>query len=516
MNSLKPSIKVFKPIRTLHTSTYIKLIEAKDRKSLTFSQIANQIQRTENWTASVFYGKIQPDLKELRALGEVLNLSNQELLIDSKKSQWNLPKVISKILQEKPCTKTLITIHGWVKTTRNQKHISFIELIDESTSTHLQIILNPNQSQEIETGSSIKVIGHLVKSKGSKQGIELKCESIKLIGKCSVDHYPLQKKSHSISFLRQHSHLRPRTTLTAVLLRLRSRMSDEASRYLNSLDFFKTEPPIITFNDCEGAGEVFRIQTDRSSLTNSTSSTTKDLKPIEFFNQPAYLTVSTQLHLEAFSSGLGRVYTLGPCFKAETSQTNRHLAEFWMLEVELSFCEDLEDVMKLVENLLKSIIYEVKEELESSIKEDDEIGNRLSKVEWGESLGSEHEKWISGSYFKSPVFITNYPKKLKPFYMLKDQNDQTVSCFDLIVPGIGELVGGSLREFKEESLLKNSKEKRIELDEKLDWYVDLRRFGTQSHGGFGIGWDRLVCWISGVENVREVIGFPRSVGMKNI
>ncbi|KAH9810854.1 hypothetical protein DFH28DRAFT_1064249 [Melampsora americana] len=548
MNLLKPSIKLFKPIRTLHTSTYIKLIEAKDRKSLTFSQIANQLQRTENWTASVFYGKIQPDLKELRALGEVLNLSNQELLIDSKKSQWDLPKVISKILQEEPCTKTLITVQGWVKTIRNQKHISFIELIDGSSSTHLQIILNPNQSQGIETGSSIKVIGHLVKSKGSKQGIELKCESIKLIGKCSVDHYPLQKKTHSISFLRQHSHLRPRTTLTAALLRLRSRMSDEASRYLNSLDFFKTEPPIITFNDCEGAGEVFRIQTDKSSLINPTSSTTKDLKPIEFFNQPAYLTVSTQLHLEAFSSGLGRVYTLGPCFRAETSQTNRHLAEFWMLEVEFSFCEDLEDVMKLVENLLKSIIYEVKEELESvykaqdlqndhligidqswprisyteviqlmkSIKEDDEIGNRLSKVEWGESLGSEHEKWISGSYFKSPVFITHYPKKLKPFYMLKDQNDQTVSCFDLIVPGIGELVGGSLREFKEERLLKNLKEKRIELDEKLDWYVDLRRFGTQSHGGFGIGWDRFVCWISGVENVREVIGFPRSVGMKNI
>lgn len=480
-------------------------------------------------------------------LGEVLDLSEQDLSINSQEPEWKLPKVISKILQEEP-SKRSITVQGWVKTIRNQKHISFLELIDGSSSDHLQIILTPNQSQGIETGSSIKVTGSLVQSKGNKQGKELKCDSITLIGSCSADEYPLQKKSHSPTFLRQHLHLRPRTSLTASLLRLRSRMSDEASRYLSSLDFFKTEPPIISFNDCEGAGEVFRIHTDKLSQPSPNSS--KNLNPTEFFNQPAYLTVSTQLHLEAFANGLGRVYTLGPCFRAETSQTNRHLAEFWMLEAELSFCENLEDLMSLVESLIKSIINSVIEELEVVWKfnglkgkdlvggigrwpritytevielmkcrpEKDQVGNRLATLEWGNSLGSEHEKWLAGSHFNSPVFITHYPSSLKPFYMLKNSDDhQTVSCFDLIVPRIGELVGGSLREFREDRLRENVVERGMGMkDGKLDWYADLRRFGTHPHGGFGIGWDRLVCWISGVENVREVIGFPRAIGMKNV
>ncbi|EGG09254.1 uncharacterized protein MELLADRAFT_34607, partial [Melampsora larici-populina 98AG31] len=432
-----------------------------------------------------------------------------------------------------------IKVQGWVKSIRNQKSISFLELVDGSCSNHLQIILNPHQSHGIQTGSSLKVIGKLVKSKGIQQGKELKCDEIEVVGKCSADLYPLQKKDHSLGFLRQHLHLRTRTGLMSSVLRLRSRMSDQASSYLNSLDFFKTDPPMISFNDCEGAGEVFRIQTDQPSTQVS-----KNVDDLEFFNQPAYLSVSSQLYLEAFAHGLGRVYTLGPCFRAESSQTNRHLAEFWMLEVEVSFCEELEEMMRLVERLIKFIGLEVSDELESVWKsqglekkksdkikeelqtrcprisykeEEDVVGNRLSKVEWGDSLGSEHEKWLAGVYFKSPVFITDYPKRIKPFYMLKNSDQQTVACFDLIVPGIGELVGGSLREFNEERLRENVEEKGMDgMDGKLDWYFDLRRFGTNPHAGFGIGWDRLVCWISGIENVREVIGFPRTIGMKNV
>lgn len=460
-----------------------------------------------------------------------------------------LPKVISRILQLSPCPHTSLSVYGWIKSIRKQKHIAFLELIDGSGPHHLQVVLSPQLAHALETGTALRVDGMLVESRGGKQNKELKCESLEVLGSCPMDSYPLQKKDHSVGFLRSHSHLRPRTTTTAAVLRLRSAMAHQASSHLHSLDFHRTEPPIITFGDCEGAGEVFRIQAERRVRT--------DLKPSQpdsdFFGQPAYLTVSAQLHLEALAAGLGRVYSLGPAFRAESSQTNRHMAEFWMLEAEVSFCESLDQLTCLTEDLLCHVLKSVDEEAnvvrkllgdetrqasttsarrwprltytEAVKLIQDHRGStsaeahRLPDLKWGEALRSEHEKWIAGTYFEGPVFVTDYPARLKPFYMQENarddqglmMNEPTVACFDLLVPKIGELVGGSLRESKESKLRAKMMEKGMNV-EGYDWYLDLRRFGSVPHGGFGIGWDRLVCWITGLEHVKESIGFPRVVG----
>ncbi|KAG0149163.1 hypothetical protein CROQUDRAFT_131487 [Cronartium quercuum f. sp. fusiforme G11] len=495
--------------------------------------------RPKDWTTFLFYGKTNPNQKDLVALSEVLELPFEDLNSSFQQPSNTpiLPPTLAHIIQQEPCAHTPYCAQGWVKTIRNQKHLSFLELIDGSSSQHLQVVLSPEQAQGIETGSSVCIFGRLVESRGGKQTKELKADAINILGSCPTDTYPLQKKDHTHAFLRTIPHLRLRTSKTAAILRLRSKMADSAAECLKSLEFFRTEPPLITFSDCEGAGEVFKIEPDQPHKKINKSSSL-------FFNQIAYLSVSSQLHLEAFSTSLGRVYSLGPIFRAERSKTNKHLNEFWMLEVEFSFCNELNQLLNLVEHLLKTIIKSVLKEIEiiknlmnKDFENQFDLSNQwnrmtykevikiindhsnvsgLNKLKWGDTLTSEHEKWISGSYIKGPIFIINYPKKIKPFYMKTNQNENeeltTVSCFDLLVPNIGELAGGSIREDKEVELISNLNEFQISNLKNYDWYLDLRKFGSTPHGGFGIGWDRLICWITGIDNIKEVIGFPRYEG----
>jgi len=455
--------------------------------------------------------------------------------------------------------------------------VSFIELIDGSTVQHLQVVVGPKDSEELQTGCAIRVIGSLVSSRGGLQSKELKARSVALIGACSAAEYPLQKKTHSPAFLRKIPHLRVRTQQISALMRLRSTMIREASQFLEAQHFFRSETPIITFNDCEGAGEVFSVRPDSQidpspKLSHSTPEVDAACEQ-SFFGREAFLTVSGQLHLEAISASLGRVYSFGPAFRAERSQTNRHLAEFWMLEAEISFIEDLEMLMTLLENLLKSIIQNLHQDslsaldlqslgapqqpldstairwprisytdavnlVQSHHREHSSGTNVLPPILWGQPLASEHEKWLAGTYAKGPIFVTDYPAILKPFYMKQatpyidsSHNEATVACFDLLVPGVGELVGGSLRESNLSKLQERMIQKGMmsKADEemfgdaisgsdqdhdhhKFQWYLDLRKYGNPATGGFGIGWERLLSWITGVENVRECIAFPRVTG----
>ncbi|KNZ56272.1 asparagine--tRNA ligase [Puccinia sorghi] len=491
---------------------------------------------------------------------------------------WSLFPVIEAILRLPTCEDGLVSACGWIKTIRKQKNVSFIELIDGSTAQHLQVVVGPKDSEELETGCAIRVTGSLVSSRGGRQSKELKARSVALIGACSAAEYPLQKKTHSPAFLRKIPHLRVRAQQISALMRLRSTMIRGASQFLEAQHFFRSETPIITFNDCEGAGEVFSVRPDSQinpspKLSNSTSEVASAYEQ-RFFGREAFLTVSGQLHLEALSASLGRVYSFGPAFRAERSQTNRHLAEFWMLEAEISFIEDLEMLMTLLENLLKSIIQNLHQSdslsaldlqslgapqqpldstsiswprisythavklVQSHHREHSSGTNVLPLIVWGQPLGSEHEKWLAGTYAKGPVFVTDYPASLKPFYMKQatpyissSHNETTVACFDLLVPGVGELAGGSLRESNlsklqermiQKGMMSKAEEKMFgdEISDsdqdhdhdKFQWYLDLRKYGNPATGGFGIGWERLLSWITGVENVRECIAFPRVTG----
>ncbi|WAQ89296.1 hypothetical protein PtA15_10A720 [Puccinia triticina] len=558
------------------------LLEAKERTSLSFADIANQIGRSESWTAGLFYGKNQPTASDSQKLAEILNLPLQAHHSTppppsiSLASRSSLFPVLEEILLLPISHDRLVTAHGWIKTIRRQKNVTFVELTDGSTPKHLQIVVGPKDSEELETGCAIRVTGYLVLSCGNRQSKELKARSVSLIGSCSAAEYPLQKKKHSAVFLRSIPHLRARTQETSALMRIRSTMVQEASSFLHAQHFFRSEIPVITFNDCEGAGEVFSVAPDSQSRTipkppNPTSEVSPSLEQ-RFFGRPAFLTVSGQLHLEALSSSLGRVYSFGPAFRAEKSQTNRHLAEFWMLEAEMSFIEDLESLMNLLESLIKSIIQNLhqsdslslldlkslqapKEPFESTEKswpritytqaveliqshhkEHSSGTNILPPLTWGQPLASEHEKWLSGTYAQGPIFVTDYPASLKPFYMRQTAGSfdssqthaTTVACFDLLVPGVGELVGGSLRESNLAKLQENMIQKGLidraeaahnglsgtneDQDHKFRWYLELRKFGNPATGGFGIGWERLLSWITGVENVRECIAFPRVTG----
>ncbi|KAA1100211.1 asparaginyl-tRNA synthetase [Puccinia graminis f. sp. tritici] len=585
-----------KPLVTRRISTGITpsivtedLINAKEKKELSFVEIANHIGRSESWTAGLFYGKNQPTSTDLQKLTELLNLpptedqSNPPTSSISPDSSSSLFPVIEEILRLPTCENRLVTACGWIKTIRKQKNVSFVELIDGSTPHHLQVVVGPKDSEELETGCAIRVTGNLVLSRGNGQSKELKARSVNLIGPCLALEYPLQKKTHGAAFLRRIPHLRVRTHETSALMRIRSTMIQEASSFLHAQHFFRSETPIITFNDCEGAGEVFSVRPDSQSksslqppntisekVPNSASESAASHES-RFFGREAFLTVSGQLHLEALSASLGRVYSFGPAFRAERSQTNRHLAEFWMLEAEMSFIEDLESLMNLLENLIKSIIQNLhqsdslssldlqslgapKEPCDSTSKSWPRItyteavelvqshhekhpseANRLPPITWGQPLASEHEKWLSGTYAQGPIFVTDYPASIKPFYMRQtakpsdsSQKRKTVACFDLLVPGVGELVGGSLRESNLTKLQENMMQKGMITggeavddslsnahegqDHKFRWYLELRKFGNPRTGGFGIGWERLLSWITGVENVRECIAFPRVTG----
>ncbi len=431
-----------------------------------------------------------------------------------------------------------VTVQGWVRTKRELKEFTFLEVNDGSSLANLQVILEPtlpdyeNVLKTISTGAAIAVSGNLVLSPGKGQNIELKAAEITLYGDCPAD-YPLQKKRHSFEFLRTIAHLRARTNTLGAVMRVRNACATAIHTFFQEKGFIWVHTPIITANDCEGAGELFTV-------------TSLDLKKPanfaeDFFGKRAYLTVSGQLQAEVMAMALSNVYTFGPTFRAENSNTSRHLAEFWMVEPEMAFC-DLEGDQDLAEAFLKYIFKFV---LENCPEDLQFFNERIDKtvlstaenivnsefgrityseaiellekadrqfefpVEWGVDLQSEHERYLAEELFKKPVIVTNYPKTIKAFYMRLDDNNKTVSAMDILAPKIGEIIGGSQREERLDVLIQRMQEQGMNPDD-LWWYLDLRRYGSVPHAGFGLGFERLVQFMTGMTNIRDVIPFPRT------
>ncbi|MEC8148094.1 MAG: asparagine--tRNA ligase [Pseudomonadota bacterium] len=423
-----------------------------------------------------------------------------------------------------------ISIEGWIKTKRSSKNIVFIELNDGSCQSNLQIVINDEtkQSEPLETlstGASISVNGNLIESEGANQKWEVSAESISVLGYCDID-YPLQKKRHSDEFLRGIAHLRGRTNKYAALARIRSQLSFSIHNYFHQNNFVQIHTPIITGSDCEGAGEMFNVE--------------HMLGKENFFGRPAHLTVSGQLPLETYCLSHSRVYTFGPAFRAENSNTARHVSEFWMVEPEIAFA-DLSDDMDLAENFIKQVTKEALEECHEEMTlfknyVDKGLEKRLEmlssrfhrctysdciellkksnknfefKPEWGKDLQTEHEKFITDDHFKGPIFITDWPKDIKPFYMRLNDDEKTVSCMDLIMPRVGELIGGSAREERSDQLKMRLGDDERTMDDYW-WYLETRKYGTVKHAGFGMGFERLIMLLTGVTNIRDVIAYPRT------
>ncbi|HEY6207337.1 MAG TPA: asparagine--tRNA ligase [Chthoniobacterales bacterium] len=439
-----------------------------------------------------------------------------------------------------------IVIQGWVRTRRDSKTFSFIELNDGSSLKSLQVIARdslPNYAevQKITTGASIVVYGELVASQGKGQQWELVADKIDIVGRAD-DSYPLQKKGHTPEFLREIAHLRPRSNLFGCVFRVRSRLAFAIHQFFQERGFVYVHTPIITASDCEGAGELFRVSTvDPSNPPRRADSSIDYTK--DFFARCTYLTVSGQLEAEAFACALSKVYTFGPTFRAENSNTSRHASEFWMIEPEMAFC-DLQGNMDLAEELVKYLIRDVRENCAEDMElfakfVDKELLARLDfvldrqfqrvtyteavelleksgeKFEFpiahGLNLQSEHERWLTEKHFKAPVTIFNYPKEIKPFYMRLNDDGKTVTAMDLLVPGIGEILGGSQREERLEVLEQNMRRHKMDLSD-YKWYLDLRRYGTVPHSGFGLGFERMLMFVTGVSNIRDVIPFARTPG----
>src|SRR6266508_3186099 len=438
-----------------------------------------------------------------------------------------------------------LQVQGWVRTRRDSKDFSFIELNDGSTLRNLQIIAKntlPNYPavQRLTTGASISVNGALVPSQGKGQKWELVADKIELIG-ATDDSYPLQKKGHTPEFLREIAHLRPRSNLFSSIFRVRSRLAFAVHQFFQERGFVYVHTPIITGSDCEGAGELFRVST--IDIKNPPRKNSEIDYAQDFFARSTYLTVSGQLEAEAFACALSKVYTFGPTFRAENSNTSRHANEFWMIEPEMAFC-DLNGNMDLAEEIVKYLIVELRESCPEEVGlfakfVDKELLARLDfvverafqrvsyteaiellkksgekfefPVEYGLNLQSEHERWLTEKHFKCPVTVFNYPKEIKPFYMRLNDDNRTVTAMDLLVPGIGEIVGGSQREERLEILEENMRRHKMDPGD-YQWYLDLRRYGTVPHSGFGLGFERMLMFITGVSNIRDVIPFARTPG----
>ena len=450
-----------------------------------------------------------------------------------------------------------IQICGWVKTFRANR---FIAINDGSTIDNIQCIIDFENTENsllkrINTGASLNIIGDLVKSQGSGQNLEVNVKKISIIGDSDPNLYPIQPKKHSFEFLREKAHLRIRTTTFNAVMRIRSVLSFAVHQFFQEKNFYYINTPIITGSDAEGAGEMFRVTT-LPSLKNSNKNI--DIKK-DFFGKETHLTVSGQLEAESYAMGLGDVYTFGPTFRAENSNTTRHLAEFWMIEPEMAFC-DLNGNMDLAEEFIKSVLKKIllkcgkdlkflddrytKEQKNKPLLERSEMGliekinfvvnndfervtysesinilknskpNKKNKFkfkinEWGVDLQSEHERFLVEKHFKRPVIIYDYPAKIKAFYMRMNEDQKTVRAMDVLFPGIGEIVGGSQREERLDVLEKRMKDMGVDKDE-LWWYLDLRRFGSVPHSGFGLGFERLVQFTTGMDNIRDVIPFPRT------
>ena len=431
-----------------------------------------------------------------------------------------------------------LKVQGWVRTRRDSKGFSFISINDGSCLANIQAVADEGipgfeDIHDATTGASIIVTGELVESPGKGQSWEIKASKIEITG-LADDSYPLQKKGHTPEFLRQIAHLRPRSNLFGCVFRTRSRLAYAIHNFFQDKDFVYVHTPIITASDCEGAGEMFKVTTLDSNEKNPEN---------DFFGKPTFLTVSGQLEVETFACALSNVYTFGPTFRAENSNTTRHASEFWMIEPEMAYCDlfgDMDLAEETIQYLVKDIMSNCSEDLELFSKFVDKgLINRLNSVsenkfqrlsyteaikiledskktfehpiEWGVNLQTEHERFLTEEHVKGPVTVYNYPKSIKPFYMRANDDGKTSAAMDLLVPGIGEIIGGSQREERLEVLLNNMEEHNISKEDYY-WYSDLRKYGTVPHSGFGLGFERMLMFVTGVANIRDVIPFPRTPG----
>jgi len=458
---------------------------------------------------------------------------------------------ISEILQ-KGTTVPATQVMGWVRTKRESKAgLAFVEINDGSCFENLQLVLTMADAgltdiiSQLYPGTSLQAAGKLVTSQGGRQAVEMQVESIEILGSADPHAYPIGKQKMSYEYLREYTHLRPRTNTFGALARLRDMMAQSIHEFFHQRGFIWVHTPIITANDCEGAGKAFQVTTlDLAKL--AASGKAPDFEK-DFFGEPVNLTVSGQLEGEAYALSLGDIYTFGPTFRAENSNTSRHLAEFWMVEPEMAFA-DLEDDMELAEAFLKHLCRAALEkcprEMEffrervepNAIARLEEIASkpfvRLSyteaverlkssdekfqyPVEWGSDLQSEHERWLTEKVFQGPVILTDYPKAIKAFYMKVNDDNRTVRAMDVLVPHIGEIIGGAQREDRLDVLTSRIQEMGLS-PESLKWYLDLRRFGGVPHAGFGLGFERLIQFVSGMGNIRDVIPFPRTPGHAGI
>ena len=456
---------------------------------------------------------------------------------------------ISELLKGNVAVDSQVTIKGWIRTRRDSKAgISFLAVHDGSCFDPIQAVVpnslnNYDEVTSLTAGCSVSVTGVLVQSAGQGQSYEIQANSVTVLGWVeNPDSYPMAAKRHSIEYLREHAHLRPRTNMIGAVTRVRNCLAQAIHRFYHEQGFLWISTPIITASDCEGAGEMFRVSTLDMQNLPLTDKGEVDYSE-DFFGKEAFLTVSGQLNGETYASAMSKIYTFGPTFRAENSNTSRHLAEFWMVEPELAFA-DLEDIAKLAESMLKYVFKAVLEErrddmeffaqrvektaitrLEEFVEKDFaqvdyteavEILKACGKkfeyaVEWGVDLQSEHERYLAEEHFKAPVVIKNYPRDIKAFYMRQNEDGKTVAAMDIVAPGIGEIIGGSQREERLDILDARLDEMGLNKDD-YSWYRDLRKYGTVPHSGFGLGFERLVAYVTGMSNVRDVIAFPRTKG----
>jgi asparaginyl-tRNA synthetase len=439
-----------------------------------------------------------------------------------------------------------ILVKGWVRTRRDSKGgFSFLEINDGSCMGNIQSIVDHSLNEfqvldkQITTGSCVAITGNLVASEGKGQNMEVQARSVKVYGTADAEAYPLQKKHHSFEYLREIAHLRPRTNTFGAVMRVRSRLAYAIHQFFNDRGFVYLNTPIVTTSDCEGAGEMFQVTT--LDLNNPPKVEGEIDYAQDFFGEKTSLTVSGQLEGEIYAHALSDIYTFGPTFRAENSNTSRHLSEFWMVEPEMAFY-DLDDDMDLAEEFIKYLFADV---LENCIEDMAFFNQRIDKttletlqhivdnqferltytdaihhlqksnktftysVEWGCALQAEHERFLSEELFKKPIIVYNYPEKIKSFYMKLNEDGETVRAMDVLLPKLGEIIGGSQREENYDILLKRLKDSGLDPEEYW-WYLDLRRFGSAPHSGFGLGFERLVQFVTGMENIRDVIPFPRT------
>ena len=450
---------------------------------------------------------------------------------------------IYEIMKNSALIGTEVTVCGWVRTSRDSKNMAFLEINDGTTLKHLQIVIDKAKmadiSEYMKLGTSLKIEGELVKSVVAADSVEVNAEKIEVLGTCPPE-YPLQKKRHTLEYLRTIPALRVRTNTFNAVFRVRSVVSAAIHEYFTARRFTYVNTPLITGSDCEGAGEMFRVTTLGFAPDIKTQ---EEYDAADFFGRRAGLSVSGQLEGEVAAMALGKIYTFGPSFRAEKSNTQRHVAEFWHVEPEVAFAQ-LPDVMELAEGLIKHIVATVLEKcpeemkffdahfekgliakLESvrdndfavmsytdAVKELEKSGKEFQyPVFWGCDLATEHERYISEEVCKKPVFLTDYPKEIKSFYMKQNPDGKTVAATDLLVPGVGEIIGGSEREADLNKLLAAMEERGMNIDEYTD-YISLRKYGSVPHGGFGLGLERIIMYVTGVSNIRDVILYPRTFG----